>query len=181
VSAWLRNIMALGCICTVSGAAVAAVFIVTEPIIRERQREAIRAMAEAALPGAEFQTEGQGEIDRLVGRGKDGEPVGVVYVVSVRGYGGTIRVVVGLNRDGVIQSVQIAEQHETPGLGSRIANAGFTKQFDGKKGMDLVTGAFRPDAITGATISSKAVETAVRDAINRLTNESFFTMGDDDL
>lgn len=71
--------------------------------------------------------------------------------------------------------VTFTEQNETPGLGARIGEAWFQAQFLGKKGeLKLVpegTGSSRPDeidAITGATITSKAV----RDIVNSASQEA---------
>lgn len=45
---------------------------------------------------------------------------GVAGEHSVKGYGGNIRVLVGLNIDGTVRNVLVLENNETPGLGSNV-------------------------------------------------------------
>ena len=67
--------------------------------------------------------------------------------------------------------------NETPGLGQNTANKSFTSQFKGKSfGITVVKGSADSkkneiNAVTGATISSKAVTKAVNKAIDIITNE----------
>lgn len=90
--------------------------------------------------------------------------------VSEAGYGGTIRLMVGLRPDRTVVSYQVLAANETPGLGAKLGDADFAKQFPGKPGASLKVkkdgGAI--DAITGATITSRAVCGAIADACARL-------------
>jgi len=90
--------------------------------------------------------------------------------VSEAGYGGTIRLMVGLRPDRTVVSYQVLAANETPGLGAKLGDADFAKQFPGKDGAALKVkkdgGAI--DAITGATITSRAVCGAIADACARL-------------
>ena len=92
---------------------------------------------------------------------------------SPNGYGGDIRLMVGINMRREVQAIAILDQKETPGLGAKIATADFKAIYAGlpidtthwkvkKDGGDL-------DAITAATISSRAVAEAVASAIARFT------------
>ena len=79
------------------------------------------------------------------------------------GFQGNITVVVALKGD-TITGFKVVSQKETPGLGARISDNAFQKQFIGKKvaqGITLVkTGKAGPnefDALTGATVTSEAV------------------------
>lgn len=99
---------------------------------------------------------------------KDGSIVGVAFEVTAPdGYSGDISFMVGVNRDGIVQGIEILKHLETPGLGAKIVEDDFRKQFAGKSIGDpdnwAVTkdgGTFEP--ITGATISSRAVTGATR-------------------
>ena len=68
---------------------------------------------------------------------------------------------VGMDTNGIITHIKILSQDETPGLGAKIVEVAngesepwFQRQFSGKKASDLDHAV---DAITGATITSKAV------------------------
>jgi electron transport complex protein RnfG len=60
---------------------------------------------------------------------KDDETVGAVYLVKPKGYGGEINIVVGIDKDGIVQGIQIGDNNETPGLGSKAAEKPFYSQF----------------------------------------------------
>lgn len=91
----------------------------------------------------------------------------VVEAVSAKGYGGDIVLYVGVGSDGTVNGVSILEINETAGLGMEAPNV-LTPQFEGRKVDSFVytkTGA-RPDtnevdAISSATITTKAVTNAV--------------------
>ena len=86
---------------------------------------------------------------------------------SERGYGGTIEVLVGVLPDAAVNGMEILRaDKETPGLGSKIREQGFRIQFKGKSASDTKWAAVTKDggqidAVTGATISSRAVTEAV--------------------
>lgn len=88
--------------------------------------------------------------------------------VSEHGYGGLIKVLVGVKSDGTIKDVEILlAEKETPDLGSKIREAKFRDQFKGKSAVDTKWAAVTNDGgevegITGATISSRAVTEAVK-------------------
>jgi electron transport complex protein RnfG len=63
-----------------------------------------------------------------------------------------------MTKDGTITAIKILNQNETPGLGARIIEPEFTRQFSNK---DL-SALNDIQAITGATISSRAVIEAVK-------------------
>ena len=90
--------------------------------------------------------------------------------VSEAGYGGAIRLMVGLKPDRTVVSYQVLAANETPGLGAKLGDAEFTKQFPGRNGTALKVkkdgGVI--EAITGATITSRAVCGAITDACVRL-------------
>lgn len=88
---------------------------------------------------------------------------------SSRGYGGVIRVLIGLQTSGEIYGVRILEQHETPGLGTKIEEWNFLRQFIGRGASGTQWAVTKDqgdiDAITGATISSRAVIETIRNAL----------------
>lgn len=109
----------------------------------------------------------KGEFSWYAGR-KEGRVVGRSYAVVVPGYGAEISAVVAITPEGVVRKVQILSHGETPGLGSKITGEDFLAQFEGKKATDPKLEIRKLggdiDAATGATISSRAILTAVREA-----------------
>ena len=95
---------------------------------------------------------------------KDGKVFGYCAEVAPNGFGGEIKMMVGVDYEGKVCGANIVTMSETPGLGSRTKEeAWFLEQFAGKSG-ELAVGN-GVDAITGATISSKAVTKGVSDAL----------------
>ena len=95
----------------------------------------------------------------------DGEKiVGYAFTVKGKGYGGDINILAGIDKNYNIKSITILSNTETPGLGTRIEEAAFTGQFRGLALQDisLSKDGGKIDAITGATVSSKAVTDALR-------------------
>lgn len=98
----------------------------------------------------------------LLGVYKDEGGAGTAFYVLTKGYGGDLKVMVGINNDGAVTGIKIVETLETPGLGSKIENLDFREQFYGKENnVTVEKGGPDIDAIAGATISSKALGTAV--------------------
>ncbi|MBN1289363.1 MAG: RnfABCDGE type electron transport complex subunit G [Actinobacteria bacterium] len=90
---------------------------------------------------------------------------GHVFIVKAKGYGGPITLAVGIGTDGKITCVSVVSHNETPGLGGNIEKDEFRKQFNGMGGSDKFIVGETIEAITGATISSKAVTGEVADAL----------------
>ena len=91
----------------------------------------------------------------------NGRVTGVACEAVGEGYSADIRVMVGLSLKGEISGVEILEHLETPGLGSRIEAPEFRLQFKGKSLAN-----FEIDSLTGATISSRGVTEAVKQALD---------------
>lgn len=82
-----------------------------------------------------------------------GKAVGVAFEIKGPGFWGPILALVALDAGlETIKGIEILRQEETPGLGGRIVEAEFKDQFKGR----LVEPEITVDAITGATMTSKA-------------------------
>ena len=104
-----------------------------------------------------------------------GQPVAaLIETVAPRGYGGTIRLLVAVTPDGKVIGVRVLEHHETPGVGDRIepGRSGWLKQFidrslgnppDSRWGLRRDGGDY--DQLSGATVTSRSVTIAIRDAL----------------
>ena len=87
--------------------------------------------------------------------------------VSHNGYGGDIRLMVGFREDKkTVISYKVLAAAETPGLGMKLSTPEFAGQFKGKDGTALKVKkqGGEIEAITSATITSKAVCEAIADA-----------------
>lgn len=102
---------------------------------------------------------------------ENGSQVGyVVQSTSKKGYGGKIVLYVGVKMDGTVSGVSILEIHETPGLGMEASNV-LTPQFAGKRVNRFsftksgASAIYEVDAITSATITTRAVTNAVNGGV----------------
>ncbi|MBK9096726.1 MAG: FMN-binding protein [bacterium] len=103
--------------------------------------------------------------------------LGYSLVYSGNGFQGKIKLMIGLSVDiSKITSIEILEQSETPGLGTKILEAPYKDQFNELipgGAIKLVKG-IEPSnpnevqSITGATISSRAVVTIVNEGVSKL-------------
>ena len=103
--------------------------------------------------------------------------VGYSLVYSGNGFQGKIKLMIGLSDDiSKITSIEVLEQSETPGLGTKILEPPYKDQYNGlvtTPAVKLVKG-LEPSnpnevqSITGATISSRAVVTIVNDGVAKL-------------
>ena len=84
---------------------------------------------------------------------------GYVFTVTSKGYGGEIRLICGIKSDGSIEAVKTLKHSETSGIGSKVTdnNSDYRKNYFNKTSGDYGS----VDAVSGATISSKAYKKAV--------------------
>ena len=93
---------------------------------------------------------------------------GYVLMTQTSGYAGPIHVLVGVNNEGKVTGLQVRRMEETLGLGGEIhTDWEFLAQFLNTAG-DAEVGS-TIDAITGATVTSKAVTRCVNSAVGYVT------------
>ncbi len=85
---------------------------------------------------------------------------------STKGFSGLIKLMIGFKNDGIIKNVVVLEQKETPGLGTKMKDEKFISQY---RNIDLESFNIKVkkdggeiDALTGATITSRAFSEAVQ-------------------
>ena len=153
-SSLTNMLLSLTCITLVAAAALAGVYMLTKETIDKQKSDAEIVAQQAVLAGDE-----------------NGTPI----KVEVDGFGGKMIVMVGFAEDGTILGYKVLEHQETPGLGDK---AGQWFQNADKPGQNVVgrkaTGNFTVskdggdvDAITAATISSRAFLKAVNEAYTK--------------
>jgi len=104
-----------------------------------------------------------------------GEPVAVIFnSIAPDGYNGKIHLLVGVNVDGSLAGVRVIKHAETPGLGDgiEIRKSPWIKSFDGRSldnpdasGWRVKRDGGEFDQLTGATITPRAIVSAVRNTL----------------
>lgn len=171
----LRMIAVLAAICGLSGFGLSYLKISTAPRIEEQVLTYVQGPAILAVlsgvdndPIAErkaFALPDGRRVMAFPGR-KGGKLVSVALEDSATGFGGDINVMVGFNvGNDTLCGIGITTMKETPGLGTRIAEQGFTAQFTGQPmQVKLKAAGGSIDAVSGATISSTGAVGAVNAA-----------------
>lgn len=162
----LKPIVVLSVICVVITGALALTNDITKPIIEEATRVAQEKARMELLPDATGFTQAEGiSVDNVSAIYVADNGVGAVITATAKGYGGTMTVMVGFNADGTIRQIKVTENQETKGIGSKVAgDPAFWARFEGLEAKPLVLNE-DVDALSGATVSSKALTAAVNAAI----------------
>ena len=177
----LRYGVILGVICLAATGLLATVNAVTKTKIADEAEKELQSSLKEVLPGASsFEAVKDGDkIAYYKALDTDNRSAGIAFVASSKGYSSVIETLAGLKPDGTIAAIKVLRQNETPGLGNRIvevkssatfmalvrgskpegsAQPWFQEQFADKRIGELGS----VQAITGATISSRAVIESVR-------------------
>ena len=167
----LRLALTLFLITAVVAGLLAGVNAITKPIIENLNAAKLQESLEAVLPGGgepvDFPAVDVGVPISTVYKGENG------YAVEVlpSGFDNTITMMVGVDFEGNVLGISIVSHTETAGLGAVAAaktSAGeaFRSQFAGRSGQVAVSkDGGELDAITGATITSRAVCSGVNAAL----------------
>lgn len=164
----LKPALTLFVICVIVSALLAVTNLMTADKIAEAQAQKEQESRQIVLTDAESFEAGENE-EYYIGK-KGNETVGYVFVTEAKGYGGTIQVMTGIGTDDQIEGIVILSINETPGLGANATKPEFTDMFKQKAQPLEVVKNVAPqegqiEAMTGATITSKAVVDAVNDAV----------------
>nr|WP_317282117.1 RnfABCDGE type electron transport complex subunit G [uncultured Sellimonas sp.] len=136
--------------------------------LKIEEKEAAAAVKEAGVDGA--------FINEAAKAVKGGEDIGyVVTATDKNGYGGNIKVSVGIREDGTVSGIAILEISETAGLGMNATEDSFLNQFADKKTEKFYVSkdggeGEKVDALSGATITTRAVTGAVNAALGYYQN-----------
>lgn len=176
----------------IAGLSLGFVYEVTKEARAYQQELKIQKTCQSAFAGADsFEEIGAMASDEVVAKAAslkvsydtmfqakdaDGSIVGYIISVITKGYAGDIVLYVGVQNDGTVKGVAILDSSETKGLGLE-ANVKLTPQYANKNVREFVytkSGAVEPnevDAITSATITTKAVNNAVNMALEMFWND----------
>lgn len=154
------KLSAILCIITlVASLLLAGVNKLTAPRIVQAEKNASSQAMKKILPDADsFE-----QMNENVFLAKKGDKrIGFCVKVTTTGYGGDISMMVGIGANATVQGIEILGHSETAGLGAKIGDEDFKKQFRDKEPVLEVVkketqNPAQMTAITGATISSRAV------------------------
>jgi electron transport complex protein RnfG len=174
-------VLVLGGISLVASAAVGLVYKVTAEPIRLAKEANTKAALGGVLPefdATESKTVQLDGMDIVVYTAtKDGQTAGyAVETATQKGFSGEFRLMVGFTPTGEVYQVQVLEHSETPGLGSKMGDEGnpLFASFEGKNPSQMKLAVTKDggdvDAITAATITSRAYVDAVARAYNALVD-----------
>ncbi len=159
-------------ITAIAAAILACVNGFTAPIITENNEKTQQEAMKAVLPAAEsfeavkFSPDTGSVVSEIYSAGD----AGTAIKVAPNGYGGAISMIVGVDSEYKVTGVEIISQSETAGLGANCTKEEFKSQFIGKTyGVSVSkSGASenQVDAISSATITSKAVARGINEAIS---------------
>ena len=164
----LRLVLTLFLITAVVAAALAGVNSITAPAIAQLRAEKIQQAIEAVLPGGGEEVEFPATA--LVSKVYASE-TGYAVEVTPGGFDNTITMMVGVDKEGNVLGIDIISHTETAGLGAVAdaatpAGVAFREQFKGmSSSVSVSKDGGEVEAITGATITSRAVCAGVNAAL----------------
>lgn len=161
-----KPLVVLCVICILITGALAVTNQATAPIITENTRIAQENARKELLPEADAFTKLENiQVENVSDVYVADNGVGTVITCAGTGYGGKITVMVAFSPDGTLRQAKITENSETMGIGSKIVSEpSFLDSFSGLSAQEFTISDI--NAISGATISSKAVVAAVNAAMD---------------
>ena len=156
----------------IASAGVGAVNMITADAIAEAKAVATKQAIANVLPEFDSSEQSEQTIDdmpiKVYTATKGDDVVGyAVESMTKDGFGGVIRMMVGFTADGKINNVNVLEQAETPGLGTKMCDDGnpLLSSIQGRNSWEVEFKVKKDggelDALTAATISSRAYYNAV--------------------
>ncbi|MFH0826365.1 MAG: FMN-binding protein [Candidatus Omnitrophota bacterium] len=151
----IRYGLTLGVICVVASASLAVVHSLAQPRIAASALSEEEASLKDVLPEADHFEPVKANNDILYYKAFDlnDRKMGIAFKAKGKGYSSTVETMVGMSAQGEILAIKVLSQNETPGLGANVAEPDFAARFSQKSIEDLN----EVQAVTGATISSRAV------------------------
>ncbi len=169
----LKNmVLVLFTITLLSSAAVGGVYMITQEPIAQAKQAAVNNALKQVLPAFETTTSQTIEVGALpivahTATVADKTVGYAIESISKNGFGGAVRLMVGFDTEGNIININVLEQKETPGLGTKMADEGnllhssLVGKNAGKVNLTVKKDGGDIDALTAATISSRAYAEAV--------------------
>ena len=193
-SSILKDALALFLITLIAGALLGLVNQVTEKPIAASELKAKEEAYRVVFPESESFTENAEINEKLEKATFEGAEITEIleaadsqnnvlgYVLSLKakeGYGGDISFTIGVSVDGAMTGLSVLSHSETAGLGANCTTEEFQSQFVGVKGPEIAyskTGKSAEneiDALSGATITTKALTKAVNAGLGFLQENGY--------
>ena len=168
----IREVSVLFVVGITSAFLLSFVYKQTAPVISKYREESLKkSLSEVYIdPSVRFE---EMKADTLWKVFKGEKYVGLIFRSEKKGYSGKIRPIVGVDSIGKIIRVKMPKEElsETPGLGMKIAEEPFLNQFDNLTADEIFLKKDKQqgkiDAVTSATISSRAATDAVREGLKK--------------
>lgn len=159
----LKLAIFLAVISAASGLCLSYVNDLTAPVIEEIAMQKETAVLQEIFPDASFE---KLEVEGTFVTGAYQCEEGTAYKISTQGYGGKIQLILGIDNDGKFIGFNVTDcSSETSGFGSKVGEDEF-KQMVLTKDVDT-----QIDLISGATISSTAVQKGIDEASSMYKNK----------
>ena len=178
----LMLVVVLGLITFVCALLLGVVNGVTKDKIEQNSIETRNAAMSEIIPDAEFTDvevpadfatpadKNQPVVSGVYQATLDGAEAGYCVEVNPKGFSGALKMIVGINADGTVAGIKVTEASETPGLGAKAqSDKNWIAQFAGQPAdgsLAVTKDGGTINAITGATITSRAVTLGVNTAAN---------------
>ncbi|MBC2580355.1 RnfABCDGE type electron transport complex subunit G [Clostridium sp. DJ247] len=165
--------MNLTAACFISGVIIAVTYFITEPIALQKAAILKNNSMKALVKDAENFRPIEDKKDWYAAE-KGGKTIAYVVPAESKGYGGAIKILVAVSTHGKVINFDIVSHNETPGLGSNAQDEPFKGQFKGKNFDELIvtkdpSNTKNIQAMTGATISSRAVTKGIKEAVEEVS------------
>ncbi len=158
-------VIVLFAISAVTALLLGLVNMLTAPAIAANTQKKTEDAMAAVLPADSYDAVEYTGGDPLVTAIYKAGDAGYVVQVAPSGFGGNLDVMVGVGADGACTGVSIIKHAETSGLGANATKADFRDQFVGKTNVSVTKDGGEIAALTGATITSRAICDGVNAAI----------------
>lgn len=188
----IKDALILTCITLIAGILLGLVYDVTkQPIARQRELTKQKACKTVFADADTFDTEHTFDIgdwdlpdeyegcsidEAIPALGKDGGLLGYVLTVTCsEGYGGDITIMMGVTVSGTLNGIEFLSISETAGLGMEAKKPKFKDQFQDKQAQQFTVTKDEAhdeneiEAVSSATITSKAVTKAVNAGLDYVT------------
>lgn len=169
--------LVLFAICFVSSLLLALTNQASAPVIAQRRIENENKSRREVFEKADHFSDqksirdGETEYKYYEALSQQNQLLGYVFLTAGKGYGGEVSVMSGIELEGKVSGLKLLQLNETAGLGMRADSPEFLNQYrgqDAEHGIQLVKGPaseHQIQALTGATITSRAVTSAVQKAL----------------
>jgi Na+-translocating ferredoxin:NAD+ oxidoreductase subunit G len=178
-SDFVKMVTALATVGILSGVSLVFVYNYSMPKIKANVNAATEQGIRSIFPDAH--TIDKTKLDGVFqAKDAEGKLVGYAFTAEGNGYQGTIKMIAGITPDlSKMTGMEVLESQETPGLGAEIAEKPFREQFDGLDAAGAIEYVKNQkpekpnqiEAVTGATISSRAVVNILNKRIEDIRKE----------